>query len=142
MANSMESRPAFLDHNVAEFAVRIPPELRIRNGVEKWVLREAMKGVLPRTLYEREKFAFMAPPSHVDEAKRREVGKLVASHLSAEQVRGAGILDPAALQVFLDGRAAQHDGPEAVRGDIILNHALVLHLLDQQFVQAPVETSA
>ncbi len=53
MANSMESRPAFFDHHLAELATTIPPELRIRNGVEKWVLREAMKGVLPKTLYER-----------------------------------------------------------------------------------------
>lgn len=41
MANSMEARPAFLDHHVAEYAVNIPPEVRIRDGVEKWVLREA-----------------------------------------------------------------------------------------------------
>ncbi|HLU05169.1 MAG TPA: asparagine synthase (glutamine-hydrolyzing), partial [Woeseiaceae bacterium] len=53
MANSMESRPAFLDHNVAEFARMIPPEYRVRGGTEKWVLREAMRGILPKVLYER-----------------------------------------------------------------------------------------
>lgn len=35
---------------------------RIRERREKHVLREAMKGLLPKVLYEREKFAFMAPP--------------------------------------------------------------------------------
>ncbi len=51
MANSMEARPAFLDHHLAEYAVTIPPDIRIRDGVEKWVLREAMVNVLPRELY-------------------------------------------------------------------------------------------
>ncbi len=134
MANSMESRPAFLDHHLAEYAVGIPPAVRIRGGVEKWVLREAMKGVLPRTLYEREKFAFMAPPSHVDQEKRDAVGELIDACLAPEQVRAAGLLDERALRTFLTERQQAHDGPDAIRGDIVLNHALGLHLLDQQFV--------
>ena len=56
------SRPAFLDHHLAEIAVKIPPNLRIHGNVEKYVLREAVRGVLPEVLYKREKFAFMAPP--------------------------------------------------------------------------------
>jgi len=134
MANSMESRPAFLDHHLAEYAVRIPPTVRIREGIEKWVLREAMKGVLPKTLYEREKFAFMAPPSHLDEEKRAAAQALIDSCMSPEQVRTAGILDPAALGGFLEERASE-EGPAAIRGDILLNHALGLHLLDQMFVR-------
>ncbi|MCB1306832.1 MAG: asparagine synthase (glutamine-hydrolyzing), partial [Leptospiraceae bacterium] len=50
MANSMEARPAFLDHHLAEAACTVPPELRIKGRVEKYVLREAMKGLLPRVL--------------------------------------------------------------------------------------------
>src|SRR5690606_19241101 len=69
MANSMEARPAFLDHHLAEFAVTVPPSLRIKGTTEKYVLREAMKGLLPRRLYEREKVAFMAPPAHSDPGK-------------------------------------------------------------------------
>src|SRR5690606_40743325 len=69
MANSMEARPAFLDHHLAALAVQLPPEHRIKGRIEKWVLREAMKGILPEVLYKREKFAFMAPPAHTDEKK-------------------------------------------------------------------------
>ncbi len=57
MANSMEARPAFLDHHLAEMAANIPPNLRIKEKTEKYVLREAMKGLLPEVLYKREKFA-------------------------------------------------------------------------------------
>ena len=47
MANSMEARPAFLGHHLAAAAVRVPPELRIKGKTEKYVLREAMAGLLP-----------------------------------------------------------------------------------------------
>jgi len=134
MANSMESRPAFLDHHLAEYATRIPPDVRIRGGVEKWVLREAMKGVLPKVLYEREKFAFMAPPSHTDEAKLRAVEELIDAHLGPERIRAAGLIDEQALEAFHERRRGELEGPEAIRGDILLNHLLGLHLLHELFV--------
>jgi asparagine synthase (glutamine-hydrolysing) len=134
MANSMESRPAFLDHHLAEYAFRIPPALRIRGGVEKWVLREAMRHVLPKVLYERPKFAFMAPPAHTDPAKRAAVAALVERHLSPDVVREAGLFDPAAVQAFLAGLAHADDRADASRSDIVLNHLLCLQLLHRQFV--------
>src|SRR5690606_24027611 len=84
MANSMESRPAFLDHHVAEVAAQVPPEFRIKGNIEKWVLREAVRGVLPDVLYRREKFAFMAPPAHTDRQKQAEVERLISSHLGSD----------------------------------------------------------
>ena len=69
MANSMEARPPFLDHHLAAYAATVPPSMRIHGRTEKYVLREAMKGLLPEVLYKREKFAFMAPPAHTDPKK-------------------------------------------------------------------------
>ncbi|MGD2111389.1 MAG: asparagine synthase (glutamine-hydrolyzing), partial [Phycisphaerae bacterium] len=134
MANSMESRPAFLDHNVAEFAVQIPPALRIRDGVEKWVLREAMKGVLPEVLYKREKFAFMAPPSHTDVAKRRAVESLVGRWLSPEAVNETGLFDAARVSEFLAQAPKAPDAVASKRNDIIVNHLLQIHILHRLFV--------
>jgi asparagine synthase (glutamine-hydrolysing) len=135
MANSMESRPAFLDHNVAEFAVRIPPALRIRDGVEKWVLREAMKGVLPEVLYKREKFAFMAPPSHTDRAKRDAVAALVGQWLTEERVAGLGLFEPGPVRAFLEQAGACSDPALSKRNDIIVNHLLQVHMLEGMFVR-------
>ena len=135
MANSMESRPAFLDHHLAEYAATIPPSVRIRNGIEKWVLREAMKGVLPKVLYEREKFAFMAPPSHTDNAKQAAVAELMDRHGNAERIGAVNILDAKAVEQFRASCTVETDRPTAVRNDILLNHILGLHLLDEFFVQ-------
>jgi len=134
MANSMESRPAFLDHLVADFARQIPPRYRVHDGVEKWVLREAMKGVLPQVLYEREKFAFMAPPAHTDHAKRAEVERLLAAHLSPDHVARAGLFDVDRIQGFVESWRTETDPVQATRNDILVNHLLGLHLLDEFFV--------
>jgi asparagine synthase (glutamine-hydrolysing) len=134
MANSMESRPAFLDHHLAEFAVRIPPKFRIHEFTEKWVLREAMRNVLPRVLYEREKFAFMAPPSHTDPAKLAAVGALAERYLDRGSIEQAGMFDPEQVEKFLRERSTERAHAGGFRSDIVLNHLLCLQMLHAQFV--------
>jgi len=135
MANSMEARPAFLDHHLAEYAVTIPPEIRIRDGVEKWVLREAMVNVLPRELYERKKFAFMAPPAHTDPVKRAAVQEMIDHWLTADRVGQLGFLDPQAILQFVDDAWRETGGTRARRNDIVINHALQLHMLHGQYAE-------
>ncbi|WP_230271026.1 asparagine synthase (glutamine-hydrolyzing) [Rhodopirellula halodulae] len=135
MANSMEARPAFLDHHVAEYATKIPPNIRIRDGVEKWVLREAMVNVLPRELYERKKFAFMAPPAHTDPVKRAAVQEMIDHWLTPSRVSSVGFLDHGKLMSFIDDAWKETDGTIARRNDIVINHVLQLHMLHGQYVE-------
>ena len=135
MANSMEARPAFLDHHVAEYATHIPPEVRIRDGIEKWVLREAMVNVLPRELYERKKFAFMAPPAHTDPVKRNAIQEMIDHWMTEDRVAALGVFDRAKLQQFVSDAWDETDGTVARRNDIVMNHALQLHLLHGQYVE-------
>lgn len=134
MANSMESRPAFLDHHLAEAAVKVSPHHRIKGNIEKWVLREAVKGVLPEVLYKREKFAFMAPPAHTDEFKRAKVNALIDQYASPEKVSAAGVFDPQQLQNFITGYQTDKDPVSLVRKDAILNHILCLQILHHQYL--------
>lgn len=135
MANSMESRPAFLDHKVAEAATKIPPSVRIRGDVEKWVLREAMKHILPEVLYKREKFAFMAPPGHTEKKKQQAVNRLIEEHLSPDEVRKAGLFDTNRIQTFIDEYKNDTDSVSLTRKDALLNHILCLQILHQQYIQ-------
>lgn len=135
MANSMEARPAFLDHHLAEYATTIPPEVRIRGGVEKWVLREAMVNVLPRELYERKKFAFMAPPAHTDPVKRAAVQEMIDYWLTPDRVAELGFFDHDALGRFIKDAWRETNGTVARRNDIIINHVLQLHMLHGQYVE-------
>lgn len=134
MANSMESRPAFLDHHLAAVAVDVPPSLRIKGNIEKYILREAVKGVLPEVLYKREKFAFMAPPAHTDKAKQAKVEELIGEFLSPGTVEEAGVCSPERVQSFLDDYRADTDSTSLVRKDTLLNHLLTLHILHKQFI--------
>ncbi|MDQ6708799.1 MAG: asparagine synthase (glutamine-hydrolyzing) [Acidobacteriota bacterium] len=61
MAASIESRVPFLDHPFVEFASRVPAHLKIRNGVAKYILKEAVADLLPRDIVHRKKMGFPTP---------------------------------------------------------------------------------
>ena len=134
MANAVESRPVFLDHQLAEVAVAVPPAYRIRDGVEKWVLREALRGVLPAFLYERRKFAFMAPPAHRSPARAAAVRALTDRYLSPAALERVGVCDPGRTRRFLDQLADPRDPATANEDDKLCNHLLGLHILHEHFI--------
>jgi asparagine synthase (glutamine-hydrolysing) len=144
MANSMESRPAFLDHHLAELSTQMAPQLKIRNGVEKWVLKEAVKNVVVNKIYQRKKFAFMAPPAHLDAQKEAALQSLVDRYMSPARIQEAGLLDPAAVEQFLLRRRREEKPADKVRLDCLLNHTLCLQILHDQFVAGnrPLGTAA
>ncbi len=57
MANAVELRVPYLDRQVVELAMRIAPELKLHNGVRKYILRLAAGKLLPRELVWKEKRA-------------------------------------------------------------------------------------
>ena len=143
MANSREARPAFLEHHLAAAAVQVPPELRIKGKTEKYVLREAMAGLLPEVLYKREKFAFMAPPAHTEPEKWAQMKQLADDYLSDEAIDAAGLLSKEGVRALF----ARHDDPvttdaERVQMDAVINHLLGVQMLHRMFVAADVPAQA
>ena len=61
MANSLELRVPFVDPKVFEFAAKIPTQYKIAEGTTKYVLREAMKDLLPPQIKTRKKLGFPVP---------------------------------------------------------------------------------
>ncbi|WP_404399461.1 asparagine synthase (glutamine-hydrolyzing) [Idiomarina seosinensis] len=143
MANSMEARPAFLDHHLAEYAFSVPPHLRIKGNKEKYVLREAMKGLLPETLYKREKFAFMAPPAHTDPEKWKAVEQLAEQFLNKKAVEEAGLLDyDMVVKTFEQHQDPEVKGEEQVQLDAVINHMLGVQVLHHHFIATDVPKQA
>ncbi|MGO8721111.1 MAG: asparagine synthase (glutamine-hydrolyzing) [Acidobacteriaceae bacterium] len=62
MAHSIEGRVPFLDHTLVELIRSQPVNQKIRGMTEKYVLREAVKDVIPDTVYTRQKHPFLSPP--------------------------------------------------------------------------------
>ncbi len=61
MAASIESRVPFLDHDLVEFAARMPERMKVRGLTTKYVLRQAMAKVLPPEILTRRKMGFPVP---------------------------------------------------------------------------------
>jgi asparagine synthase (glutamine-hydrolysing) len=61
MAASIESRVPFLDHRLVEFAAHIPDSLKMRGRTQKYILKEAVRDLLPRDVVHRKKIGFPTP---------------------------------------------------------------------------------
>ena len=61
MSSSLETRMPLLDHRVIEFALRLPIQMKIRNGKGKWVLREVLNRYITKELVEQPKSGFGLP---------------------------------------------------------------------------------
>jgi asparagine synthase (glutamine-hydrolysing) len=61
MAASIESRVPFLDHPLLEFAAGLPERLKLRGLTTKYILRRAMKDLLPAEILGRKKMGFPVP---------------------------------------------------------------------------------
>lgn len=61
MAASLESRVPFLDHKLVEFINHLPVEMKLRGWTTKYILRRAMKDVLPPEILTRKKMGFPVP---------------------------------------------------------------------------------
>ena len=63
LANSVEARYPFLDIDLIEFSREVPPELKLNQFTEKYVLRRVAEGLVPPAVLTREKYGFHAPGS-------------------------------------------------------------------------------
>jgi asparagine synthase (glutamine-hydrolysing) len=62
MAFSIETRLPFLDYRFLEYVLALPSRLIIKNGITKWILREAMNDKLPSIVLRRtDKIGFATP---------------------------------------------------------------------------------
>lgn len=61
MANSLEVRVPFLDHELVEFACSLPQEYKITAGIRKRILQETYRADLPEMLFKRPKHGFEVP---------------------------------------------------------------------------------
>jgi asparagine synthase (glutamine-hydrolysing) len=61
MAVGLEARVPFLDHKFVELAMSIPQAVKVRNGILKYILKKAIRGVIPDELIDRRKQGFAVP---------------------------------------------------------------------------------
>lgn len=104
MAHALEVRVPLIDHELVEFAARIPAEMKLHNGHGKWVFAEALRDVLPEQVLSRPKRGFEMP---VAAWMRGELRDVLEDVYSPESLRRRGMFDVDAArsvyEAFLGG---------------------------------------
>ena len=103
MATSLETRAPFLDADVMELAFSMPGHLKIRNGERKWVLKQAMRGLLPETILTRRKQGFSIPMKNW---LRRDLQPLMRELLAPDRVEARGWFDAAEVTRLVETHVA------------------------------------
>lgn len=121
MAHAIEGRTPFLDHRLFELVKQIPVALKIHNGVEKYILREAVKDYITPEIYVRQKHPFMAPPlSLLTNAKGWQ---FINDILRSENFKRLGFFDIGKITTYLDALPEK-----SVQDQIAAEPALMLML--------------
>src|SRR5262249_11239833 len=101
MANSLEVRTPFLDHELIEWAATLPVDLKIRGNTGKYLLKKALETQLPAQILYRSKQGFSPP------LRRWLAGNLrhrLREAINGPLLRDSGIFD----RTFLQRLVAQH----------------------------------
>jgi asparagine synthase (glutamine-hydrolysing) len=111
MASSVEVRVPFLDHELAEFvAWNVPPDLKLKGRLRpttKYILRRAMRDMLPREVLRQPKAGFAAP---VDYWLANDLKFMVDDLLSPAQLRKRGLFRPEIVERYIEEhRRGRHD---------------------------------
>ena len=103
MANGLEARSPFLDHELMEFVARIPPRLKLKGTRTKIILRRAMRDVLPREILARGKMGFNVP---LDTWLRHGLRELAHDLLLSRGSLERGYFRPAFVRRMLEQHAS------------------------------------
>jgi asparagine synthase (glutamine-hydrolysing) len=96
MAHAVEGRFPFLDHHLIAFASSLPARYKIMGLNEKWLLKRAMRGLLPESVLARSKQPYRAPDSRCFFSGGVELD-WVADLLSPVSLQAAGYFDATAV---------------------------------------------
>jgi asparagine synthase (glutamine-hydrolysing) len=127
MANSVEARNPYLDPSVAEYAFGLPDVLKIRDVRSKYVLREAVKRLIPQTTYGNLKRPFLAPPLGGRNPGR--FTELLQDTLRGHETQSCEYLDAAAVGRVLE-KLPSMDDDELTLWSPVLTIALSLTFLN------------
>ena len=95
MSVALEGREPFLDHNIIEWAAKLPMEHKLAEGHPKFILRQIVHKYLPESLMNREKRGFTIP---VDNWLNGALKPLVEKYLSEKYIKDQNIFNPGYVQ--------------------------------------------
>lgn len=107
-AFSREIRLPFLDHRLVEFLFAIPADQKLRGVTTKFVMRNAIKGIVPEEIRLRKDKIGFAPPELA--WMRGPLREWITNVFNSPQFRQRGWLEPKVVDRVWQGFLAGHDG--------------------------------
>ena len=110
MATSLECRVPLLDHELVEFAARIPEHIKIRGGHLKHVMKKALANMLPPDILHRKKRGFGTP---MGAWLKKDLKPLLTRTLDESTVKARGLFDYSVVRKLVEDHDANRiDGTD------------------------------
>jgi asparagine synthase (glutamine-hydrolysing) len=98
MANSLEVRVPFLNHELVDFVTRLPARMKLNGLTTKFLLRKILKGKIPDDILRRNKKGFGIP---VAEWIKNDLRGLIMEHLNPGKIKREGFFRPSFVSALL-----------------------------------------
>jgi asparagine synthase (glutamine-hydrolysing) len=126
MAHSLEARMPLLDHKFLEFVARIPPDLKLKDGlISKFIFKKAVESYLPHEVIYRKKMGFGVP---LDHWFRHELKELAYDTLLSQTAMQRGYF----RKPYIEGMLDRHQAGESWQ--YLIWNLLFLELWHQMFI--------
>jgi asparagine synthase (glutamine-hydrolysing) len=116
-ANGVLPASPLFDKALAEFSFAIPPRLKRKGDVEKYVFKKAMEGKLPRPVVYRKKVGMGVPLNHWFRVTK--LRDYTLDHLNSARARARGYFRPDFIDGLAGGRRADTDIGKDRMGELL-----------------------
>lgn len=109
MANSIEVRVPFLDYELADYVMSLSGKMKLKNGEKKYLLKKALRGIVPDTILDAPKRGFGVP---CDIWLRTGLNKMMKEVLNDQSIVNSGLFN----YQMLNHKIKEHDSKKANHG--------------------------
>lgn len=132
MAHSLELRVPFLDYRVVDFAMKLPPQWKIKGLDEKYILKKTFANHLPPRITYRRKQPYRAPISDVF---FNRIPGYADYMLSDQYLKKTGIFDPKRTGYLVSKFKKADRYGESETENMALTGIISTQLLHHQFIE-------
>ncbi|MCL6485508.1 MAG: asparagine synthetase B, partial [Janthinobacterium lividum] len=139
MAHALEVRSPLLDHELVAWMSGLPPHFKLRRGVGKYLLKKALRPLLPDTLLYRQKMGFSVP---LAAWLRGPLRQRLQQRLLGPTLVQCGLFDMDYVRLLLDQHASGRRDYSAPLWALLMFEAFLRQVLPVHGRKTPLQAPA